>query len=249
MLAQAFGAFVIVTTAFFGSTRARYGLRIFKRPDLNLLKQILRIGLPKGFAEFSEVVMWVGFMLIAGQLGTAPLAANNIGMQISQFFYLASEALGAAASSYMGRFLGANRPDLARTTTYRILIVGITYLGVLGIPLWLFGESIARCFTGNEAVVYQAALMFKILALQQIFDGINLILRLALAGAGDTLIPTLFLVGGAVVIMFPAAILLSQLIEPGLVGAWLGMLIYIMIFVLILIYRYKSDKWTTIFSG
>ena len=177
-----------------------------------------------------------------------PLAANNIGMQITQLFYLASEALGAAASSYMGRFLGANRPDIARTTTYRILIVGITYLGVLGIPLWLFGETIARWFTANEAVVYQAGLMFKVIALQQIFDGINLILRLALAGAGDTLIPTLFLAGGAVVVRFPAAILLSQLIEPGLIGAWLGMLIYIVILVVMLMYRYKSDKWTTIFS-
>ncbi|RKZ82946.1 MAG: hypothetical protein DRR19_19850 [Candidatus Parabeggiatoa sp. nov. 1] len=248
VFAQAFGAFIIVTTAFFGPTTARYGLRVFKRPDLNLLKHILRIGLPKGLAEFLEVLMWVGFMLIAAQLGTVPLAANNIGMQITQLFYLASEALGAAASSYMGRFLGANRPDIARTTTYRILIVGITYLGVLGIPLWLFGETIARWFTANEAVVYQAGLMFKVIALQQIFDGINLILRLALAGAGDTLIPTLFLAGGAVVVRFPAAILLSQLIEPGLIGAWLGMLIYIVILVVMLMYRYKSDKWTTIFS-
>jgi MATE family multidrug resistance protein len=248
VFAQAFGALFIVTTSFLGPISARYRLRIFTYPDFNLLKNILRIGLPKGIGDCIELLAWVGLMLIVAQLGTVPLAANNIGIQVTQFLFLPGYAIGIAAASYMGRFLGANRSDIARATTYRALILGITYMGVLGIPLWFFGESIARWFSADKAVVYQAGLMFKVIALFQIFDAINIILRTALSGAGDTLIPTLFLVGCAVGIMFPAATLLSQLIEPGLVGAWLGAFVYMVALSAMIIYRYRSNRWTVIFS-
>ncbi len=228
--AMALGALFIATTSFFGPISAQYGLRIFTRPDFNLFKNILRIGLPKGIGDCIDVLAWIGFMLIVGQLGTVPLAANNIGIQVTEFLFLPNYAIGIAAASYMGRFLGANHSDIARAITYRILLLGITYMGVLGIPLWFFGESIARWFSADNAVVYQAGLMFKVIALFQIFNGINIILRSALSGAGDTLIPTLFLIACAAGIMFPAAILLSQLIEPGLVGAWIGAFIYLVAF-------------------
>lgn len=248
VFAQAVGALFIMTTSFLGPISARYRLRIFTYPDFKLLKNILRIGLPKAIGDCIELLAWIGLMLIVAQLGTVPLAANNIGMQVTQFLFLPGYAIGIAAASYMGRFLGANRSDIARATTYRALILGITYMGVLGIPLWFFGESIARWFSADNAVVYQAGLMFKVIALSQIFNAINIILRTALSGAGDTLIPTLFLVGCAVGIMFPAAILLSQLIEPGLVGAWLGAFIYIVALSAMIMYRFRSNRWTVIFS-
>ncbi|RKZ51745.1 MAG: hypothetical protein DRR00_10715 [Candidatus Parabeggiatoa sp. nov. 3] len=172
---------------------------------------------------------------------------NNIGIQVAEFLFLPNYAIGIAAASYVSRFLGANRSDIARAITYRILL-GITYMGVLGIPLWFFGESIARWFSADNAVVYQAGLMFKVIALFQIFNGINIILRSALSEAGDTLIPTLFLIACAAGIMFPAAILLSQLIEPGLVGAWIGAFIYLVALSVMIIYRYQSNRWIVIFS-
>ena len=100
-------------------------------------------------------------------------------------------------------------------------------MGLLGIPLWFFGESIARWFSADEAVIYQAGLMFKVMALFQIFDGMSMILRSALSGAGDTLVPTLLLLGCAVGVMFPVAALFSRLLEPGLLGAWLGAFAYL----------------------
>jgi len=121
-------------------------------------------------------------------------------------------------------------------------------MGVLGIPLWFFGESIARLFTTDAAVVYQAGLMFKVMALYQIFDGTSTIIREALGAAGDTLVPTLLLVACAVGVMFPAAIIFSKLVEPGLLGAWLGAFIYIVVLAAIMMYRYRSNRWTVIFS-
>jgi len=249
VLAQAFGALVIIITSFVRSTRTQYHLQIFTRLDVVLLKKILRIGLPQGIGDMIEVLTWVGLFLIVGQLGEAALAANNIGIQVLHLLFLPGVAVGTAAASYMGRFLGSQQPELAKIATDRTLILGITYMGLSGIPLWFLGESIAQWFTTDQTIIYQAGLMFKIMALYQIFDGTNTILRSALSGAGDTFIPTLLLVSCAVFVMFPMATLLSRWIEPGLVGAWLGAFVYLFILATLIMYRYRSEKWKMIMNS
>jgi len=240
VLANALGACVIILSVFLSKTRMTFNLRVFIPLDWPLLKKILRIGIPQGVGDCLEILTWLGLFLIVGQLGQVALAANNIGTQVIHLLFLPGAAMGTAAASYMARFLGDDRPDIAQITTYRILKIGMSYMGVLGIPLWFFGESIARWFTTDEAVIYQAGLMFKVMALFQVFDAMVMILRAALGGAKDTLVPTLLLVGCAVGVMFPTAFFLSRLLEPGLVGAWLGAFAYLLIFASVMMYRFQS---------
>jgi multidrug resistance protein, MATE family len=249
VLAQAFGASIIIITSFVRSTRTQFHLQLLTRIDVALLKNILRIGLPQGIGDAIETLTWIGLFLIVGQLGEVALAANNIGVQVVHLLFLPGAAIGTAAASYMSRFLGSQQPEFAKIATYRTLVLGITYMGLLGIPLWFFGESIASWFTNDPAVIYQAGLMFKVMALFQIFDGTNMILRSALSGAGDTFVPTLLLILCAVFVMFPTAFLLSRWIEPGLVGAWLGGFAYLFILATVITYRYRSEKWKTIMGS
>ena len=249
VLAQAFGSLIIVITSFVSSIRTQFHLRIFTTLDFILLKQILRFGLPQGMGYLIEELAWIGLYLIIGRLGEVALAANNIGMQVAHLLFLPGIAIGKATASYMSRFLGSNQPELAKIATHRTLILALAYMGLLGIPLWFFGESIARWFTTDEAIIYQAGLVFKIMALYQIFEAINIILCSALNGAGDTFVPTLFLILCAIFIMFPTAGLLSRWLEPGLVGAWLGVFTYLFIFAVLIIYRYQSGKWKVIFNN
>ncbi|HID98695.1 MAG TPA: MATE family efflux transporter [Thiotrichaceae bacterium] len=240
VLANALGASVIILSSFLSKTRMTFNLRVFMPLDWQLLKNILRIGIPQGVGDCLETLTWLGLFLIVGQLGQVALAANNIGIQVAHLLFLPGAAVGTVAASYMARFLGAGRPDIAQSTTYRTLKIGMIYMGVLGIPLWFFGESIARWFSTDEVVIYQAGLMFKVMALFQGFDGMATILRSALGAAKDTLVPTLLLVGCAVGVMFPTAFFLSQLLEPGLVGAWLGAFAYIVTLATVMMYRYQK---------
>jgi len=240
VLANALGASVIILSSFLSKTRMTFNLRVFMPLDWQLLKNILRIGIPQGVGDCLETLTWLGLFLIVGQLGQVALAANNIGIQVAHLLFLPGAAVGTVAASYMARFLGAGRPDIAQSTTYRTLKIGMIYMGVLGIPLWFFGESIARWFSTDEVVIYQAGLMFKVMALFQIFDGMATILRSALGAAKDTLVPTLLLVGCAVGVMFPTAFFLSQLLEPCLVGAWLGAFAYIVTLATVMMYRFQK---------
>ena len=246
VIAQSCGAVLIVGATHLGDLPARYRLRLLGRPRWRLMRQVLAVGIPQGLGDFVEIASFMGFFLIVGRLGQAPLAANNIGIQTTHLLFIPGFALGIAASSYMGRFIGAGAPDVALHAVRRVLKIGMIYMGLMGIPLWFFGGLIAAAFTDDPQVIALAAALFKIMAIYQVFDGMGLIARGALNGAGDTRYPTVAMLLVTPLIFYPAAWALSLWIEPGVVGAWIGVLIHLVVLGPIMLLRLERGAWRNI---
>jgi MATE family multidrug resistance protein len=246
VLAQAAGAVLIVATAHLGPLRKRCRLTLLGRPRRSLLREIVTIGVPQGLGDFVEISAYLGFFLIIGRMGENSLAANNIGMQATHFLFMPGFAAGIAAASYMGRLLGAGAPGHAATALRRTLTMGIAYMALTGIGLWFWGESIARLFTSDPAVIVLAGLVLKVMAFYQAFDALGIITRSALGGAGDTLVPAALLGALAITVLYPAAWVLSRAIEPGVVGAWIGAAVFIAVLGLVLYLRFRQGAWRRI---
>ena len=245
-LSQSLGAAYILSRAHGGALRETLNLRFLIKPRAALMKELLRIGLPQGLGDGLEVAAWVGFTLIVGRLGSVALAAHNIGIQVTNLMFLPGYAFGLAAASYMGRFLGAGQPDLAGAASRRMVILGVSYMALLGAPLWVLGELLARQFSADPEVIRQAGLMFKVMALYQVFDGLGFITRTALGGAGDTRVPALQQLLAVLTIMYPAAWVLSSQVEPGLLGAWLGAWGYMAVLAGLMVMRLRGGHWRTV---
>ena len=158
--------------------------------------------------------------------------------------FLPGLALGIASASYMGRFLlGAGQADHAHHTTIKCVKLAVIYMGSMGIPLWFFGDKVAQQFSNDPVVVSQAVVLFKIMALYQIFDGIGIVYRSALGGAGDTFKPTLILLLCALLVMFPVAGYLTQLPGLGVTGAWVGAFSYIVVLAVSMWWRFNAKHW------
>ena len=228
------------------SMKNTYGIVLFMAPDWSKIKNLLRIGLPQGVGDFTELLAWTGLILIIGRLGESALAANNIALQVTHLIFLPGLALGIASASYMGRFLGADQADHALQSTNKCLKLAMLYMGSMGIPLWFFGETIAEQFSSDPEVIAQAALLFKIMALYQVFDGIGIVYRSTLGGAGDTLRPTLLLLGCALLVMFPLATYLTQVVEFGVIGAWIAAFTYIVVLAGSMWWRFKTNHWRSV---
>ena len=124
--------------------------------------------------------------------------------------------------------------------------MGIAYMTLTGVGLWFWGESIARLFTSDPAVIVLAGLVFKVMAFYQAFDALGIITRGALGGAGDTLVPAALLGALALTVLYPAAWVLSRAIEPGVVGAWAGAAVFIAVLGLVLYLRFRQGAWRNI---
>jgi MATE family multidrug resistance protein len=245
VIAQVAGCAAMVAVAQLGPSRARFGLKLLGRPDWALMRRILAVSTPQGLGDGLEVLAFLAFFVVIGPLGETALAASNIGLQASHLLFMPGIAMGIASASYMGRLLGEGRPEAARRTTYRILALGVGYMGLLGLPLWFLGEAVARIFTDRDDVIAQARLVFKVVAAYQVCDAIGIILRATLGGAGDTRWPTLLLAGSGILVLLPAAFLLARWVEPGVLGAWLGAFLYTAALAAVLGYRFERGPWRT----
>ncbi len=142
--------------------------------------------------------------------------------------------------------MGLGSPANARAATLRTLGVGVSYMGILGIPLWFYGELVAGLFTEDQAVIAGAAAIFKVMALYQVFDAVSMILRSALSGAGDTRIPALILPLLAVLVLFPSSWLLAFWLQMGLLGAYLGVMLFMVLLAAAMTLRFTKGPWARI---
>ncbi|MFI5400590.1 MAG: MATE family efflux transporter [SAR324 cluster bacterium] len=243
LASQVAAAATMIGATYLGPMRRRHGLRLLRRPHGRTLLRILAVGFPQGLGDGLELAAFLAFFTIVGWLGEAAVAASNIGLQVTQVLYMPAIATGIAAASYAGRFIGAGAPGLVRITTHRILRATALYMGGLGIPLWFLGASIAGWFIADAEVVRQAGSVFKVMAVYQVFDALGIVLRIALSGAGDVRFPMAAVGVCGAAVMVPLSWWLSLRVQPGILGAWLGMLGYIVALGAVLLWRFERGAW------
>ncbi|MDH4121020.1 MAG: MATE family efflux transporter [Deltaproteobacteria bacterium] len=245
LLANSIAAAVMIGFTYAGPLRSALALRPLAWPNGRQILELLKVGVPQGLGEFVLLGSFSLFFTIVGRLGQASLAASNIGLTVIHLLFLPAVAMGIAASSYVGRFLGAGQPELARQSVWRMWRLGMVYLGAACLPLFFWGEAIAQLFIQDAAVVALCVVLFKWLGPLELFDGTDIILRNALNGAGDTRLPMAAILFGNLTVFFPSAWWLAERMEPGLVGAWLGALLYSLFMAAAMAARFHWGPWAT----
>ena len=72
-------------------------------------------GCPAGLQYSIEILAFAIFMMIVGRIGTAPLAASGIAFNLNMIVFMPMLGLGVAVSALVGRYLGADQPERARS--------------------------------------------------------------------------------------------------------------------------------------
>ena len=122
--------------------------------------------------------------IVAGQLGTIPLAAQSVIMTADQVLNTIPFGVGVATSARIGNLLGARNARgaalSANTAAWLSMLLGAVVLAVLmGTK-----EDFARLFNDDEKVVKLTAKVLPYVALFQIADGLNGSCGGALRGMG-----------------------------------------------------------------
>lgn len=111
--------------------------------------------------------------IVAGQLGTIPLAAQSVIMTADQVMNTIPFGVGVAASSRVGNLLGARNARgaarAANTAAWLSMILGALVLAIL----LASKDNFARLFNNDERVVRLTAEVLPYVALFQIADGLN----------------------------------------------------------------------------
>ena len=112
---------LVMAALLFAYTALAPGLRRYElyarfwRPDWDAFPEILRLGWPIGATIIAEVGLFSASSLMMGWIGTIPLAAHGIALQIASIAFMVPLGLASAATVRVGLALGrGDATDLGR---------------------------------------------------------------------------------------------------------------------------------------
>jgi MATE family multidrug resistance protein len=219
------------------------------RPNLELLRRILRFGFPNGVQFFIDIFGFTIFILLIGRLGMVELAATNIAFNINSLAFMPMIGLGMAISILVGQYVGESRVDLASRSTYSGAIICFLYMGLIAlsyllVPGFYIGLFTARSEQGSfEEIRRIAVVLLRFVALYSIFDTMNIVFAAGIKGAGDTRFVMYMILIGSVGIMIVPTSLALLVFQAGIYTAWIFLTAYVSILGFGFLLRFLQGKW------
>jgi putative MATE family efflux protein len=231
--------------------RGRTGLRIRRsllRPDFQLMRRILRIGLPGGIDVLSIVACQLVFISIVDRLGTVAAAAHGVAIRIESLAYLPGYAFQIASATLAGQYLGARDYRQASRSVLTACAASGSLLMAAGLVLFFGSHQLVRVFLSADQTDVAAIVpsLLQIVSFAMVPLALVQVLTGALRGAGDTRWPLAFTFIGFLGVRIPAALLLAHAWGWGVKGAWYAMVADVMVRCLLIAYRFNRGGWKRI---
>jgi len=177
-------------------------------------------------------------------MGDAQLGAHQIAFQLFIFLALVLDAVAIAGQVIVGRMLGAGDAHGAYESAVRMIgwsaLLGLAFAVVL-LPL---EDALPRAFTGDHAVLAQAAKLWPLFALMQPLAGAVFALDGILIGASDTSYLMWSMLAASAI--FVAIASLSLALGWGIVGVWAGLDVLIAARLALLGARFAGRRWAVV---
>jgi len=251
------GAFMVAALLVGG----RYGFHLRFRelaPDPNLIRRILRIGIPGGIDATSVNICNLAFLRVILQLGNVAAAAHGVAIQIEAIGFMPGGAFQIAASTMTGQYLGAGDLHRARRGVLVACAACALVMVAAGILFYLAAAPLSAFFLGgyDSNVVPVCVEILHVIAFAMLPLAVTIVLTGALRGAGDTRWPLAISLFGFLAVRIPLAVYLVDGVFTipivdyqidgiglGVVGAWYAMTTDIIVRALLLAWRYCHGGW------
>jgi putative MATE family efflux protein len=120
------------------------------KPNREVLSRLLKIGVPGGIDMMCMVMFQMWFLTIINSLGSVQAAAHGTAIRIEAMAYLPGHAFSIAATTLVGQFLGANRPDRATRSILLACAWGGTLMIGAGAAFYFGAETLTGLFIGDN---------------------------------------------------------------------------------------------------
>ena len=178
------------------------------RPELGHWRPLARmfgLGFPIGLQFLLEWGVFGTVMLLMGRLGTVPVAAHQIAINVASLTFMVPLGVAAAAAVLVGHAVGRGDARAAARAARAALATGVAFMSLMALLLLAFPVPLAKLYSRDVAVIALAATLLPIAGTFQIFDGIQVVSIGILRGLGDTRAPFVIAVLGFWLLGFPVS--------------------------------------------
>ncbi|MFG0331030.1 MAG: MATE family efflux transporter [Phycisphaerales bacterium] len=251
-VARTVGAILIIRALRDGASGIRLTLGDMS-PHWETMQRVIRISVPN---LYETLGMWIGnlvVLLIVGWIVTTAMGESGligvhmITIRIEAFSFLPGLAMGSAAATLVGQYLGAGDPASARRAALTCATVaGIIMIG-FGYAFVRYPIQIVSWVSEQPLHLELAPRLLWIIGWVQAPFGVMLVLRNSLRGAGDTKM-TMYITWISVYgVRVPACALAAMLYpERGLEAIWIVMGGELLIRTVLIVGRFLHGGWMRI---
>jgi MATE family multidrug resistance protein len=245
----AFCAMVILFVAYLNHTN-RVDFAVMKSFHFNwpIMKKLLYYGSPAGLEMFLNFAAFSTMVALFHSQGDVAATASTIMFNWDLVSFIPLLGIEIAVTSLTGRYMGAEKPELAHRSAISAVKTGIFYSIVI-LALFVFiPETLVRVFHPEapssifEEAVPIAVAMIRIASLYVLVEAVLVALVGALRGAGDTYF-TMIASVAAHWSFVPVLYIALDVLKLSVPFSWFLLILFFLVFCTVLIFRFQSGKW------
>lgn len=190
--------------------------------DARIMLNIIKTSLGGVGQMIIAMTSWIFLVRILADIGSDAVAGATIAIRIMMFTIMPAWGMSNAAATLVGQNLGAEQPDRAESSVWKIGVYNMIFLVIVSAVFFLFNNSLMRIFTQDAGVIAVGAAWLRILSYSFFVYGWWMVAVQAFNGAGDTKTPTKINVVFFWLIQIPLSYFLAITLDWGYSGVFWG---------------------------
>ncbi len=213
-------------------------------PDLDIITDLLKLGIPIGLSIFFEASIFSLVALLIGKLGAVVVAGHQIALNFSSMTFMIPMSMSMGLTIRVGQALGAGKIEQAAYSSYAGIATTLITATISAAVMLLVPGVVTSIYTQHTEVALLAAELLVFAALFQYADGIQIAANGALRGYKDTRVPMAMVLVACWGIALPLGYVLGLtdwLVAPmGPHGLWIGLVSALTIGAILLSLRLRT---------
>ena len=196
-----------------------------------------------------QVLMRIGFMstsIMAADMGTAALAAHQVGMNALSLSFSLGDGMQAAAVSLIGQKLGEKKPEQAKACGLLCEKIGIVMAVAMSAFYLLFGRALYGMFFREEEIIAIGVGIARTITIIVLFQICQVIFTGCLRGAGDVIYTMISSCISVTFIRTIVSYVCCYVFGLGIYGIWMGIIADQFFRLVFSSLRFIGGKWTKI---
>lgn len=158
------------------------------RWESKIVRRVVRVGIP----QFVEIIgMWAihayGVHVVAKLSTEGMVGAHGMVVQIESLSFMPGFALGMAASTLAGQYLGAGSKQMAKHAVRVCWGLAVLTMGIAGVCLIIFARPLVGLMSPDGGPQAEAAIeVLRVIGFVQPFFATAMIMKISMRGVGAT---------------------------------------------------------------
>lgn len=207
--------------------------------------KMLQIGWPICFQMGGEMLSFVAATTMVGWLGEKELAAFQVVNQYLLLIVIPLFAVSQASSVLIGHACGEKKFHEIKKLGQASILFALVVTSIVALIFLFFPKHLAALYLDinnpqTKATLHLIIILFAIIAVSQIFDGIRNVLTGALRGMFDTRFPMLVSLVVIWLVGIPLGYFLAFIFRLGIMGIPIGSACGMLLGAMLLFYRWQT---------